>query len=76
MHTCVLCQLAGSQDELTQSHKQFRIQYKGSVFCLEGWDREFSSVKELTESLKTFVLKSGPDNFTIKKCCFPRQGGL
>lgn len=43
---------------------------------MEGWDREFSSVKELTDSLKTFVLKSGSDNFTVRKCCLPKQGGL
>ncbi|KAM8723603.1 non-receptor tyrosine-protein kinase TYK2 [Acanthopagrus schlegelii] len=55
------------------SHKQFRIHYKGSKFCLEGWDKEFSSLKELTDSLKTFVLKSGSESFTVKKCCLPRQ---
>lgn len=60
----------------TPNHKQFRIQQKGSVFCLEGWDQEFSSVKELAERLKTFVLKSGPDSFTVKKCCLPRQGEI
>ncbi|XP_023269688.1 non-receptor tyrosine-protein kinase TYK2 [Seriola lalandi dorsalis] len=72
-HRIILAVLNTNKNESTQSHKQFRIQYKGSVFCLEGWDREFSSVKELTDSLKTFVLKSGSENFTIKKCCFPRQ---
>lgn len=46
------------------------------MFCLEGWDRKFSSVKELTDSLKTFVLKSGSDSFSVKKCCLPRQAGL
>uniref|UniRef100_A0A8C1ZK34 non-specific protein-tyrosine kinase n=1 Tax=Cyprinus carpio TaxID=7962 RepID=A0A8C1ZK34_CYPCA len=44
-------------------------------FVLEGWDQEFSSIKELTSSLKTFVLKSGEDSFTLKKCCLPRPGG-
>lgn len=48
---------------------------KGSVFTLEGWGREFSTVKELTDSLKTFVLKSGQDCFTVKKCCLPRPAG-
>ncbi|KAF7665993.1 hypothetical protein LDENG_00122210 [Lucifuga dentata] len=57
----------------TPSHKQFRIQLKGAMFCLEGWDQEFSSVKELTDSLKTFVLRSGSDSFTVKKCCLPRS---
>uniref|UniRef100_A0A8C8MD19 Tyrosine-protein kinase n=1 Tax=Oncorhynchus tshawytscha TaxID=74940 RepID=A0A8C8MD19_ONCTS len=60
----------------TAIHKQFRILHSGSVFALEGWDREFSSVKELTDSLKTFVLKSGTDNFTVKKCCLPRPAEL
>uniref|UniRef100_A0A4W5PYA2 Tyrosine-protein kinase n=1 Tax=Hucho hucho TaxID=62062 RepID=A0A4W5PYA2_9TELE len=54
---------------------QFRILHSGSVFALEGWNREFSSVKELTDSLKTFVLQSGTDHFTVKKCCLPRPAG-
>uniref|UniRef100_A0A8D3CZ71 Tyrosine-protein kinase n=1 Tax=Scophthalmus maximus TaxID=52904 RepID=A0A8D3CZ71_SCOMX len=57
-------------------HKQFRIQHNGSTFCLEGLERDFSSVKELTDSLKSFVLKSGSDSFTVKKCCLPRQAEL
>uniref|UniRef100_A0AAQ6A950 Tyrosine-protein kinase n=1 Tax=Amphiprion ocellaris TaxID=80972 RepID=A0AAQ6A950_AMPOC len=64
------------QNGAAPSHKQFRIQHKGSMFRLEGWDKEFSSVKELTDSLKTFVLKSGSDSFTVKKCCAPKQAGL
>uniref|UniRef100_A0A665UU38 Tyrosine-protein kinase n=1 Tax=Echeneis naucrates TaxID=173247 RepID=A0A665UU38_ECHNA len=72
-HLC-LRELNVSQDKQTPVHKQFRIKYKDSKFSLEGWDQEFSSLKELTDSLKTFVLKSGPDNFTLRKCCFPRQG--
>ncbi|XP_040014930.1 non-receptor tyrosine-protein kinase TYK2 [Xiphias gladius] len=69
----ILAVLNKNNNGSTPSHKQFRIQQQGSVFCLEGWDREFSSVKELTDSLKTFVLKSGSDSFTVKKCCLPRQ---
>ncbi|XP_029997211.1 non-receptor tyrosine-protein kinase TYK2 [Sphaeramia orbicularis] len=72
----ILAVLNKNENGLTPSHKQFRIQHKGSVFCLEGWDKEFSSVKELTDSLKTFVLKSGPDSFTVRKCCLPRQAEL
>uniref|UniRef100_A0A8C8DM40 Tyrosine-protein kinase n=1 Tax=Oryzias sinensis TaxID=183150 RepID=A0A8C8DM40_9TELE len=41
-----------------------------------GWDREFSSVKEFIENLKTFVLKSGSDSFTVKKCLLPKQAGF
>uniref|UniRef100_A0A672GXG2 Tyrosine-protein kinase n=1 Tax=Salarias fasciatus TaxID=181472 RepID=A0A672GXG2_SALFA len=65
-----------AQNGLTPSHKRFAIQHKGSVFSLEGWDREFSSIKELTRSLKSFIMQSGSDSFTVKKCCAPRQGGL
>ncbi|CAJ1075309.1 non-receptor tyrosine-protein kinase TYK2 [Xyrichtys novacula] len=69
----ILAVLNRNENGSTPSLKQFRIQLKGSMFCLEGWDREFSSLKELTESLKTFVLKSGSDSYMVKKCCFPRQ---
>ncbi|XP_031168478.1 non-receptor tyrosine-protein kinase TYK2 isoform X2 [Sander lucioperca] len=72
----ILAVLNKNENGSKPSHKQFRIQLKGSMFCLEGWDREFSSVKELTESLKTFVLKSGSDSFTVKKCCLPKQAEL
>uniref|UniRef100_A0A665UVI9 Tyrosine-protein kinase n=1 Tax=Echeneis naucrates TaxID=173247 RepID=A0A665UVI9_ECHNA len=73
-HRIILAVLNINKDKQTPVHKQFRIKYKDSKFSLEGWDQEFSSLKELTDSLKTFVLKSGPDNFTLRKCCFPRQG--
>ncbi|TKS92111.1 Non-receptor tyrosine-protein kinase TYK2 [Collichthys lucidus] len=75
-HRIILAVLNKNENGSTPSHKQFRIQHKGSKFCLEGWDREFSSMKELTNSLKTFVLKSGSDSFTVKKCCYPRQAEL
>ncbi|XP_068584160.1 non-receptor tyrosine-protein kinase TYK2 [Cebidichthys violaceus] len=72
----ILAVLNKTENGSKPSHKQFRIQLKGSMFCLEGWDREFSNVKELTEALKTFVLKSGSDSFTIRKCCLPKQAEL
>ncbi|XP_019731285.1 non-receptor tyrosine-protein kinase TYK2 [Hippocampus comes] len=58
------------------SHKLFCIQHKDSVFTLDGWQEKFSSVKELTNTLKDYILKSGTDSYTIKKCCRPRQGEL
>lgn len=64
------------QNGSAQNHKQFQIQHKGSKFCLDGWDLAFSSVKELTDSLKSFVLMSGSESFIVKKCCLPRHGGL
>ncbi|CAB1341815.1 unnamed protein product, partial [Coregonus sp. 'balchen'] len=75
-HRIILAVLNKSQNGQAAIHKQFRILQRGSVFSLEGWDREFSTVKELTDSLKTFVLKSGTDNFTVKKCCLPRPAEL
>ncbi|KAM9843635.1 non-receptor tyrosine-protein kinase TYK2 [Aulostomus maculatus] len=72
-HHIILVVLNKSDNGSMSSHKQFRIQQKGSVFCLDGWDREFSSVKELTESLKSFVLKSGSESYTVKKCCLPKR---
>uniref|UniRef100_A0A7N6B0N5 Tyrosine-protein kinase n=1 Tax=Anabas testudineus TaxID=64144 RepID=A0A7N6B0N5_ANATE len=75
-HRIILAVLNKTENGSTPSHKQFRILHKDSTFCLEGWDQEFSSVKELTDSLKTFVLKSGSDSFTVKKCCLPRQAEL
>uniref|UniRef100_A0AAX7T1V5 Tyrosine-protein kinase n=1 Tax=Astatotilapia calliptera TaxID=8154 RepID=A0AAX7T1V5_ASTCA len=70
----VLCH--NSCDGVTRSHKQFRVHVKDSMLCLEGLERQFPSMKELTDSLKSFVLKSGSDSFTVKKCCSPKSGGL
>uniref|UniRef100_A0A672IUT4 Tyrosine-protein kinase n=1 Tax=Salarias fasciatus TaxID=181472 RepID=A0A672IUT4_SALFA len=64
-----------NKNEVSQHPRSSLRSIAGSVFSLEGWDREFSGMKELTESLKTFILKSGSDSFTVKKCCAPRQGG-
>ncbi|XP_034045553.1 non-receptor tyrosine-protein kinase TYK2 [Thalassophryne amazonica] len=69
----ILAVLHKNKNGILQSHKQFLIQHKGSSFCLEGLDKEFSSLKELTDVLKTFVLKSGEENFSVKKCCLPRS---
>ncbi|ROL49500.1 Non-receptor tyrosine-protein kinase TYK2 [Anabarilius grahami] len=75
-HRIILASLSRTKEGENPIYKQFRITQKGSMFKLEGWDQEFSSIKELTNSLKTFVLKSGEDSFTLKKCCLPRLGEL
>ncbi|XP_015227583.1 PREDICTED: non-receptor tyrosine-protein kinase TYK2 [Cyprinodon variegatus] len=75
-HRIILAVLNRSENGSKTSHKQFRIQQKKSVFCMEGWDKEFPTVKELTDSLKTYVLKSGSDSFTVRKCCLPRQAEI
>ncbi|NWT20886.1 TYK2 kinase, partial [Vireo altiloquus] len=56
-------------------YRQFRIQKKGDCFVLEGWDREFRSLRELLEVLKGCTLRSGEENFTVRRCCPPKPGG-
>ncbi|XP_007905276.1 non-receptor tyrosine-protein kinase TYK2 [Callorhinchus milii] len=58
--------------EKPEEFKQFQIERKGpEVYVLQGWDRSFPSLKELLDSLKFCVLKSGPDSYIIRKCCPP-----
>ncbi|XP_069460191.1 non-receptor tyrosine-protein kinase TYK2 isoform X2 [Ambystoma mexicanum] len=57
-------------------YKQFRIHQKENSFLLEGWDKEFPSVKDLTDNLKGCTLKSGDENFAVKKCCLPKSGEM
>ncbi|NXU96244.1 TYK2 kinase, partial [Cettia cetti] len=57
-------------------YRQFRIQKKGDSFVLEGWDREFPSLRELLDVLKGCTLKSGEENFTVKRCCPPKPGEI
>ncbi|NWU88002.1 TYK2 kinase, partial [Onychorhynchus coronatus] len=56
--------------------RQFRIQKKGDSFVLEGWDREFPSLRELLDVLKGCTLRSGEENFTVKRCCPPKPGEI
>ncbi|XP_027529205.1 non-receptor tyrosine-protein kinase TYK2-like, partial [Neopelma chrysocephalum] len=56
--------------------RQFRIQKKGDSFVLEGWDREFPSLRELLDVLKGCTLRSGEENFSVKRCCPPRPGEI
>ncbi|CAH2273112.1 non-receptor tyrosine- kinase TYK2 [Pelobates cultripes] len=58
------------------SYKQFRIEKTSDSYILEGWDRGFPSVKELTENLRGFTLKSGEETFTVKKCILPKSGEI
>ncbi|NWZ16226.1 TYK2 kinase, partial [Agelaius phoeniceus] len=55
--------------------RQFRIQKKGDSFVLEGWEREFPSLRELLDVLKGCTLRSGEENFTVRRCCPPKPGG-
>ncbi|KAM6233194.1 LOW QUALITY PROTEIN: non-receptor tyrosine-protein kinase TYK2 [Porphyrio hochstetteri] len=67
-------QAPGAQGAL--KYRQFRIQKKGSSFVLEGWDREFPSLRELLDVLKGCTLRSGDESFTVKRCCPPRPGEI
>ncbi|XP_029441138.1 non-receptor tyrosine-protein kinase TYK2 [Rhinatrema bivittatum] len=68
-------EVKGARSEMC--YKQFRIQKKGAAsFALEGWEKEFASVRELTESLKGYTLKSGEESFAVRKCCLPRSGEM
>ncbi|XP_033827751.1 non-receptor tyrosine-protein kinase TYK2 [Periophthalmus magnuspinnatus] len=75
-HRLILAVLSKTENGSSPTHKQFRIEYNGSRFCLEGWDKEFSSMKELLNSLKTFILQSGSEIFMVKKCLPPKQREL
>ncbi|NWW94834.1 TYK2 kinase, partial [Rhynochetos jubatus] len=67
-------QAPGTQGAL--KYRQFRIQKKGCSFVLEGWDREFSTLRELLDVLKGCTLKSGDESFTVKRCCPPKPGEI
>ncbi|XP_069783551.1 non-receptor tyrosine-protein kinase TYK2-like isoform X2 [Narcine bancroftii] len=55
-----------------QGIKQFQIERKApDVYVLQGWERMFPSVKELLESLKGCMLKSGNESYVVNKCCPP-----
>ncbi|XP_021239110.1 non-receptor tyrosine-protein kinase TYK2, partial [Numida meleagris] len=56
--------------------RQFRIQKKGGSFVLEGWEREFPTLRELLDALKGCTLRSGDDSFTVKRCCLPKPGEI
>ncbi|XP_062454376.1 non-receptor tyrosine-protein kinase TYK2 [Rhea pennata] len=66
----------GSGVQGALKYRQFRIQKKGSSFVLEGWDREFSTLRELLDVLKGCTLKSGDESFTVKRCCPPKPGEI
>ncbi|NXU77461.1 TYK2 kinase, partial [Oreotrochilus melanogaster] len=64
----------GTQGNLKFCH--FCIQKKENSFILEGWEREFSTLRELLGCLKGCTLKSGDENFPVKRCCPPKAGEI
>ncbi|XP_037743808.1 non-receptor tyrosine-protein kinase TYK2 [Chelonia mydas] len=66
----------GSGTQTTPTYRQFRIQKRGVSFVLEGWEREFSTVRELMDVLKGCTLKSGEESFAVRRCCPPKPGEI
>ncbi|NWV07338.1 TYK2 kinase, partial [Ptilonorhynchus violaceus] len=56
--------------------RQFRIQKKEDSFALEGWDREFPTLRELLDVLQGCTLRSGRENFSVRRCCPPTPGEI
>ncbi|XP_009881445.1 PREDICTED: non-receptor tyrosine-protein kinase TYK2, partial [Charadrius vociferus] len=72
----ILSVVKRGQQQGALKYRQFRIQKKGNSFVLEGWDREFSTLRELLDVLKGCTLKSGDESFTVKRCCPPKPGEI
>ncbi|OPJ89280.1 non-receptor tyrosine-protein kinase TYK2 isoform B [Patagioenas fasciata monilis] len=62
------------QEQGALKYRQFRIQLKDDSFALEGWEREFPTLRELLDALKGCTLRSGHESFTVKRCCPPAPG--
>ncbi|XP_071656771.1 non-receptor tyrosine-protein kinase TYK2 [Patagioenas fasciata] len=65
---------AQPQEQGALKYRQFRIQLKDDSFALEGWEREFPTLRELLDALKGCTLRSGHESFTVKRCCPPAPG--
>ncbi|XP_008934835.1 PREDICTED: non-receptor tyrosine-protein kinase TYK2, partial [Merops nubicus] len=72
----ILSVLKRSHQQGGFKYRQFRIQKKGNCFVLEGWDREFPTLRELLDVLKGCTLKSGDESFTVRRCCPPKPGEI
>ncbi|XP_032648277.1 non-receptor tyrosine-protein kinase TYK2 isoform X2 [Chelonoidis abingdonii] len=72
----ILSVVKRDRGQATPKYRQFRIQKRGSSFMLEGWEREFSTVRELMDILKGCTLKSGDESFAVRRCCPPKPGEI
>ncbi|XP_050780769.1 non-receptor tyrosine-protein kinase TYK2 isoform X3 [Gopherus flavomarginatus] len=72
----ILSVMKRDRGQATPKYKQFRIQKRGISFVLEGWEREFSTVRELMDVLKGCTLKSGDESFAVRRCCPPKPGEI
>ncbi|XP_075433541.1 non-receptor tyrosine-protein kinase TYK2 isoform X2 [Ascaphus truei] len=68
----MIMSVKGAAEGTGSSYKQFRIQIRDGAYALEGWEREFASVKELAVNLKGCSLKSGAETFAVRKCVLPK----
>ncbi|XP_059950158.1 non-receptor tyrosine-protein kinase TYK2 isoform X3 [Mesoplodon densirostris] len=56
--------------------RKFPIELQAGTVALEGWDRSFSSVRELRVALQGCSLRAGDDCFSLRHCCLPRPGEI
>ncbi|KAK2510431.1 hypothetical protein Q9233_017749, partial [Columba guinea] len=68
--------LTRSLEQGALMYRQFRIQLKGDSFALDGWEREFPTLRQLLDALKGCTLRSGHESFAVKRCCPPEPGEI
>ncbi|XP_023572899.1 non-receptor tyrosine-protein kinase TYK2 [Octodon degus] len=56
--------------------RKFPIKRQAGGFVLEGWDRPFTSVRDLRIALQGCSLRAGDDCFSLRQCCLPRPGEI
>ncbi|XP_012585295.1 PREDICTED: non-receptor tyrosine-protein kinase TYK2 isoform X2 [Condylura cristata] len=54
--------------------RKFPIELQAGAFTLEGWDRSFSSMRDLRAALQGCSLRAGQDCFSLRRCCLPQPG--
>nr|XP_033771391.1 tyrosine-protein kinase JAK1 isoform X2 [Geotrypetes seraphini] len=56
----------------SKQYKNFQVEVKEDGYCLNGSERDFSSLKALMDHLKVQILRTDNVSFTLRKCCPPK----